>query len=125
MTGVSERLDAIEARSAGLTDLCAEYLRQSIRHVQRNCDIECNVHEDETQWDACKQPDRYDGDRIAAVLADIPGLLDLARKQQAALDAVRAVEPIKHGTDHDARFANGYNAAIAGIRAALTGEGGA
>ena len=88
MTGVSERLDAIEARSAGLTDLCAEYLRQSIRHVQRNCDIECNVHEDETQWDACKQPDRYDGDRIAAVLADIPGLLDLARKQQAALDAV-------------------------------------
>ena len=56
---------------------------------------------------------------------DVAYLLDLARKQQTAIDAVRAVEPIKHGTDHDARFANGYNAAIAGIRAAITGEGGA
>ena len=54
---------------------------------------------------------------------DVYVLLDLARKQQAAIDAVKAVEPIKHGTDHDARFANGYNAAIAGIRAAITGEG--
>lgn len=88
MSDLTERLDAIEARSAGLTDLCAEHLRQSIRHVQRNCDIPCNIHEDEDTWDDCKQPDRYDGDRMAALLADIPFLLDGARKQQAALDAV-------------------------------------
>jgi hypothetical protein len=90
MTATTERLDAITARSQGLTDLCAEHLRQSIRHVQRNCDIDCNIHEDETTWGECKQPDRGDGDRMAAVLADVPYLLDLARKQAAALEAVTA-----------------------------------
>jgi phage gp36-like protein len=89
VTAVSDRLDAIQKRAEGLTDLCAEHLRQSIRHVQRNCDIDCNVHEDEAEWDACKQPDRYDGDRMAAALADVPFLLDLAGKQQAQLEAVR------------------------------------
>jgi hypothetical protein len=86
MTDLTARLDAIQARAEGLTNLCAEHLRQSIRHIQRNCDIDCNVHEDENTWDDCKQPDRYDGDRMAAALADIPTLLDLARKQQAAID---------------------------------------
>jgi hypothetical protein len=87
MSEQTKHLDAIEDRAKGLTDLCAEHLRQSIRHVQRNCDIDCNVHEDETEWDACKQPDRYDGHRMAAVLADVPYVLDLARKQHAALEA--------------------------------------
>lgn len=88
MSDLPERLDAIEARSAGLTDLCAEHLRQSIRHVQRNCDIHCNIHEDEDTWHECSQPDRYDGDRMAAVLSDVPFLLDLARRQQSAIDAL-------------------------------------
>lgn len=96
MTATTARLDAIEARSQGLTDLCAEHLRQSIRHVQRNCDIDCNIHEDETTWDDCKRPEWGDGDRMAAVLADFPYLLTLARKQAAALEAVR-----KLATDWD------------------------
>lgn len=99
MTATTARLDAIEARAEGLTDLCAEHLRQSIRHVQRNCDIDCNIHEDETTWDDCKQPDRGDGDRMAAVLADIPDLLTLARKQAAALEA--ATNLIGELTEHD------------------------
>ena len=119
MTGVSERLDAIEARATDLTDLCAEHLRQSIRHVQRNCDIDCNVHEDETTWHACNQPDRYDGDRIAAVLADIPGLLDLARKQQAALDALNDW----CGRNKTGFYDEAQDDVVQIIRAAITGEG--
>jgi hypothetical protein len=75
-------LDGIKAGSAGLMDLCAEHLRQSIRHVQRNCDIDCNTHED--TWDDCKQPERGDGERMAAALASIPRLT-------AAVDAVLAL----------------------------------
>jgi len=51
---------------------------------------------------------------------DVPYLLALVREQAAKLEAVKTVVPIQHGLDHDARFANGYNAAIAGIRAAIT-----
>lgn len=76
-----EVLDGIKARTEGLTDLCPEHLRQSIRHVQRNCDIECNTHEDESTWDDCKQPDRYDGERMAGALADVARLV-------AAVEAV-------------------------------------
>lgn len=75
------RIEEIEARAEGLTDLCAEHLRQSIRHVQRNCDIECSEHGEGEDWDACKQPDRYDGGRIAKALADIPYLLAELRKR--------------------------------------------
>ena len=87
MNTTTEILAAIEARAEGLTDLCAEHLRQSIRHVQRNCDMECNVHESEESWYDCNQPDRGDGERMAAALADIPILIALVREQAAKLDA--------------------------------------
>jgi len=74
------RLDEIEERAKGLTDLCEEYLRQIIRNAQRNCDIECNTHGDMEDWGACKQPDRYDGERMAQALADIPYLIAELRK---------------------------------------------
>lgn len=77
-------LSAIREQAEGLTDLCPEHLRQSIRHVQRNCDIDCNTHEDDPY--ACKQPDRYDGERMANALASIPGLL-------VALERVEALHP--------------------------------
>jgi hypothetical protein len=77
-----DALAPMRARAEGLTDLCAEHLRQGIRHLNRNCHIECNVHEDVDEPDACKQPERHDGDRMAAALADLPKLF-------AAVDAVR------------------------------------
>jgi hypothetical protein len=102
-------LDQIRARSEGLTDLCQEYMRQIIRHVQRNCDIECNEHED-SDWGTCKQPDRYDGDRMAAVLADVPRLL-------AALNAVerqcRWLDTLADGDKHYAKlFRTAVNEAL-------------
>lgn len=72
----------IRTLTEGLTDLCPEYLRQGIRHLQRNCSIECN-HHSENETEECNQPDRYDGERIAGLLAAIPTLL-------TALDAVEA-----------------------------------
>jgi len=87
----TDQIAAIEARAEGLTNLCAEHLRQSIRHVQRNVDIDCNVHEDEDTWGDCIQPLRHDGDRMAAVLADIPALLAMVREQRAALERVEAL----------------------------------
>ena len=117
-------LSAIRAQAEGLTDLCPEHLRQSIRHVQRNCDIECNVHEDASTWDECKQPDRAAGDRMTLALAAIPGLL-------ARLDAIEALGIRLQGNqagDPDSAFDKGYAAGrrAAGdlLRAALlAGEG--
>ncbi|MCB5281115.1 hypothetical protein [Arthrobacter sp. ES1] len=80
MSTTADALDAMKARSEGLTDLCAEHLRQGIRHLQRNCHIECNVHED-VETDACRHPAQGDGDRMAASLADLPRLF-------AAVEAV-------------------------------------
>lgn len=82
MSTAVDALAPMRARAEGLTDLCAEHLRQGIRHLQRNCHIECNVHQDDDETDACKQPARGDGDRMAAALADLPKLF-------AAVEAVR------------------------------------
>jgi hypothetical protein len=85
MSAVVEALAPMRARSEGLTDLCAEHLRQGIRHLNRNCHIECNVHEDDIDEPAaCKQPARGDGDRMAAALADLPKLF-------AAVEAVASL----------------------------------
>jgi hypothetical protein len=77
-------LAPMRARAEGLTDLCAEHLRQGIRHLNRNCHIECNVHADTHETDTCKQPARHDGDRMAESLAGLPKLF-------AAVDAVRSL----------------------------------
>lgn len=84
MSAVVEALACMGARAEGLTDLCAEHLRQGIRHLNRNCHIECNVHSDVEDSDDCNQPDRHDGDRMAAALADLPTLF-------AVVDAVAAL----------------------------------
>ncbi|MEO3931384.1 hypothetical protein WMO79_01030 [Micrococcaceae bacterium Sec7.4] len=84
MNAVEEAMAPMRARSEGLTNLCAEYLRQGVRHLNRNCHIECNVHEDDEDTDACNQPERHDGDRMASALADLPTLF-------AAVDAVTSL----------------------------------
>jgi len=84
MSALDEALVPMRARAEGLSDLCGEYLRQGIRHLQRNCDIACNTHPDDEETDACNQPERHDGDRMAAALADLPVLL-------AVVDAVTSL----------------------------------
>jgi hypothetical protein len=96
---MTDRLDEIEARAKGLTDLCTEYLRLSIRHVQRNCDIDCDVHGDD--YDACKQPDRYDGARMATALADIPALLNAVKEVRELANYLDTLAP---GDQHYAKL---------------------
>lgn len=86
---MSTELDEIAKRSEGLTNLCPEYLRAGIRHLQRNCDMECFVHGDD--WEACEQPDRYDGERIAKALADIPWLLAEVERLTTANDRLAKI----------------------------------
>lgn len=101
-----DELAAIREASDDLTDLCPGYLRQSIRHVQRNCDIDCSVHEDDPDWDACKQPGRYDGERMANALAGIPKLLN-------AVDAVEATcRYLDTLADGDKHYAKIFRAAV-------------
>lgn len=120
----------MRADSEGLTDLCPEHLRQSIRHVQRNCDIDCTDHEDATSWDACKQPDRYSGDRMARALATIPKLLAaveavaaLADQEEAqALSYRESADRFIHGEVRSRYLdrADNHQERAARIRAALT-----
>lgn len=72
------RLDEKEAlaKEESDPDWCPDYLHSAIRHVQRNCDIDCYAHDDPAGWSNCGQPDRYAGTFIADndpkyVLADI------------------------------------------------------
>lgn len=69
-------LDAIRADLAELGDVnyCPAYLYQAVRHVQRNCEIECGEHgyDDESN---CVEPGRYDGTAMARLLAAVPALL--------------------------------------------------
>lgn len=91
------RLDEIAKRSEGLTNLCPEYLRAGIRHLQRNCDMDCSVHDED--WEACEQPDRYDGERIAKALADIPWLLDeVERLKPRTITTAEELEELPWGT---------------------------
>jgi hypothetical protein len=88
---VTGYMSHVRSLLAGITDLCPEHLRQSIRHVQRNCDIECNVHDAGPDWEDCKQPDRAAGERMAQALAEIPDLLarlDAVEKIAASMDRI-------------------------------------
>lgn len=86
-------LENIKERTAGLTGLCADYMQRSIRHLQRNCEIECPIHAEDPEA-LCQQPELHDGARIAAVLADQP-------KMTAALDAVLATADDLDKQAHD------------------------
>ena len=60
----------------GNVNYCPDYMYQALRHVQRNCDLECGTHPwDGPDEDACHSPGRYDGTAIARLLAAIPALL--------------------------------------------------
>lgn len=73
------------AREADQREWCQDYCYSTIRHVIRNCDIECLTHE----WreSECGIFGKYDGPYIAAVCPKniIPLLEELAayRKSEA------------------------------------------
>ncbi len=75
--------DLIKRVIADLEDLplplCESYMYEAIRHVMRNCDIECPEHCSE-----CTTPNRHDGSRMARLLNAIPDLVnEIARLKKA------------------------------------------
>lgn len=57
---------------------CEDYCYEAIRHVQRNCDIECLEHED---LDKCKSFGKYDGSFISKA----PEIIDQLLRQNEIL----------------------------------------
>lgn len=57
---------------------CRDYLYAGIRHLQRNCDVECPEHGNTDE--ECIRPTRYDGDRIADALSDGLKLLEIVEE---------------------------------------------
>ena len=120
MTGVSERLDAIEARKNAATPgpwepMKAGLLGTRVVHVEGEWE---DLIPDEfvtLVTPALRKP--ADAVFIAHAPQDITDLLDLARKQQAAIDRVESLakylDSLADGDKHYARL----------IRAAITGEG--
>ena len=106
MTGVSERLDAIEARLGAATPgpwrtwkhsdgQRGEAVETAWAHDSDGADTELI-----TDW--CTPPDAV---FIAHAPQDITDLLVLARKQQAAIDAVRALADAWEARgEHDMKF---------------------
>ena len=91
MTGVSERLDAIEARKNAATPGPWKLWGMAVM-----ADPVGNSNLDDAKMIAkTHDPDRvlrtWNAQFIAHAPQDITDLLDLARKQQAAIDAVRAL----------------------------------
>ena len=134
MTGVSERLDAIEARKNAATPgpWVIETSREPFEAEKYSLlDIE--------RWRGYHNSvqlgeDKATAEFIAHAPQDITELLDLARKQQAAIDAVKGLHVFAH-TDVEP-WAKGYrftgdHCAYDGehwpctTAAAITGEGGA
>ena len=83
---------------------CPSYLQQGIRHLQRNCEVECGLHGDDATAD-CGEPGRYDGEAMANVLNSVPALvaeLASARRQiAAAAQHARSLSTVcrYHGAD--------------------------
>jgi len=80
MTVTDEELNELEKLAGGAAsgEWCRDWTYSAIRHVQRNCDIECGRHSS-GEDDECQSFDRYDGpyiayanpDRIRRLIADL------------------------------------------------------
>ena len=122
MTGVSERLDAIEARKNAATP--GPWRTWKDNDGQRGAAVETAwAHDSDgadteliTDW--CTPPDAV---FIAHAPQDITDLLVLARKQQAALDALNDW----CGRNKTGFYDEAQDDVVQIIRASITGEGGA
>lgn len=81
------RLDDIKHRAEKFANLCPDYMYRAIRHVERNCDIECAREELDENHD-CIRPDRYDGEAMAVALSDLAALVAVAEEVQRIRDTM-------------------------------------
>lgn len=85
------RLDDIKHRAEKFADLCPDYMYRAIRHLERNCEIEC-AREELDENHCCIHPDRYDGEAMAVALSDLAALVAAVEEVQRIRDTMRAEE---------------------------------
>lgn len=90
-TGTALDLDALEIDVAsfriGLGPWCEQYCYSALRHVNRNCEIDC-PREDEHD---CRSFSGYDGPAIARVVSASPALVAEVRRLRAENERLDAL----------------------------------
>jgi hypothetical protein len=84
-----EQLDKLAEAESKLTcaPWCRSFMYGAIRHVMRNCDIECDHGE------PCPEgaPDRYDGEALADLRNAAPALIAMARRGMELEDVLLGI----------------------------------
>ncbi len=122
----------IRARLDGLSKplrWCPSLTGAMVRHVARNCDIDCPQHDHNGKSDECPGAfGRYDGEFIAAAPNDVADLLAEVERLTAQIARVEgACDLLELSAEHDlvdGESANGIREATDRIRAALAAEKG-
>ena len=65
--------------------LCETYLYEGIRHLERNCAVECDEEGHGYDSKLCNRPHKHDGARMAALINLIPDLLNEIAELKAQL----------------------------------------
>jgi len=81
--------DLALAEEASPRPWCKSYTYQAIRHVQRNCDLDCPQHPEYA--DECPQFGKNDGPFIAAIAESGPVALREVRRLREALGNTRTI----------------------------------
>lgn len=85
------RLDDIKGRAEKFANLCPDYMAQGIRHLERNCDLDCHA-EVQNPYHDCTRPDKYDGEDMAKALGDLAALVAVVGEVQRVREGMRAEE---------------------------------
>ena len=64
--------------------ICMDYAYSGIRHLQRNCDMQCESHEDGSD---CVEWGRHDGTAVGSIWNAFPELLPVLRAAVAYVEA--------------------------------------
>ena len=83
LAAVRAAYDALQASSmpAGTAfPVCAPLLQAEIRHIARNCDIECPEHGEDRDAACPGTFGRYDGEHVAVLLNALPDMLEELEK---------------------------------------------
>lgn len=80
MTDLIARLAALRAECEQ-RPICEDYAYQAIRHINRNCDMQCESHADGSE---CVEWARYDGTALAVLWNEWPAILHALKVAEAA-----------------------------------------
>ena len=80
MTDLIARLTALRGECEQ-RPICEDYAYQAIRHINRNCDMQCESHADGSE---CVEWDRYDGTALAVLWNEWPAILHALKVNKAA-----------------------------------------